>query len=894
MTIQPGLRIGQRTQDRAATAHRLRGGARGKFAPPRFPADLVGIERWQGWLETLSAHEFCLVRAPAGYGKTAFAATLFAKAQAAGWFAGWVSFDPEDNESAAIGHLFEAVRLAGGDVTDDSFAGISDTPGSAAILSAALAARIEAFDRPLLLVLDDVDRLTDARAIEVLSRLLRHPPALLRLILASRAIAAIDTGEVERRGMALRIGAAELGLGDEEVRLFLQNGGAAPDASGAAAVNRFVEGWPAGVRLAARHSGQDGLAAGVDLHLAPVIDGLSDGERRFLQRCAVASQLDGALCQLLSGEKDSAAMLQSLAARGLFLDPLAGTGAWYRLHPAFRAALRRRLDAAEPGAAVQLHRVAARYFSGQGLSSLAAEQAMLAGDFKQAAQLVAGIAMSMLARGEIADLAASMERLPAEEVGAIPLLTQTQAWLFTLTAHRDAGAAIAALDAGGAQEARAIDLVHRAYGDDRPVDVVEMCDQLLGSPDGLSDFAVAMIRTVLAHGALKRGLFGLVHDAVRPLLLRGAGQPLDLPFALAICTRAALSRAQGQLADAERVLRDGRRPCPDSSLAAALIDAALARCCYERDDMAPAAALAANALPVLEKSAFQDALIPAFLVAIRAAVSMGEADKAASLIDRAELVAFEREWAPLKAMCIVERARLRLPQTIDAETVVATGEEEAAVLDPLSAQARAFALLSEMRAYEAIANGDRPRLTMVAERLLRLASNADDAELRATATLLNILPQLSGRCDKMVELETVRFLNHAASVGFRRTIVDVLDVTGVRAVQNFCSEAYSSGSFLALLKQAEPSRRNPALEGVYSAAPGEAFSFLTEREIEILSALNAGESNKEIARTLQLAPETVKWHLKNVMRKLRANSREEAVQNASTLGLKLIEAIPRQ
>ncbi|WP_448140445.1 LuxR C-terminal-related transcriptional regulator [Sphingopyxis fribergensis] len=895
MTIQPGSRMQAKTQDRVMAEHRPPGAARGKFAPPRFPADLVGITRWQAVLDTLSGHELCLVRAPAGYGKTAFASTLFAQAQAAGWFAGWVSFDPEDNESAAIGHVFEAVRLAGGLAADDGFAGISAAPGSAAILSAALAARIEGFDRPLLLVLDDVDRLTDARAIDVLNRLLRHPPAPLRLVLASRAIAAVDTDEVERRGMALRIGAADLGLTDHEARVFLQNGGTGLDARAAAAINGMVEGWPAGIRLAAGHSGPDGLAERIDLHLAPVTDGLSDAERRFLQRSAVAPQLDGGLCQLLSGEKDSAAMLQGLAARGLFLAPLAGTGAWYRLHPAFRAALRRRLEAAEPAAAVQLHRVAARYFSGQSLTSLAAEQAMLAEDFKQAALLVAGIAMPMLAQGEMAGLAAWIERLPAEEIGAVPVLAQAQAWLFTLTAHRGAGAAIAALDAvGGTQEARAIDLVHRAYGDDRPVDVVETCDQLLGSPDGLSDFAVAMIRTVLAHGALKRGLFGLVHDAVRPLMLRGASQPLDLPLALAICTRAALSRAQGQLADAERVLRDGRRPCPDSSLATALIDAALARCCYERDEMATAAGLAASALPVIEQSAFQDALIPAFLVAIRAAVSMGEADKAASLIDRAELVAFEREWAPLKAMCIVERARLRLPQTIDAETVVATGEEEAAVLDPLSAQARAFALLSEMRAYEAIANGDRPRLTMVAERLLRLASNADDAELRATATLLNILPQLSGRCDKMVELETVRFLNHAASVGFRRTIVDVLDVTGVRAVQNFCSEAYSSGSFLALLKQAEPSRRNPALEGVYSAAPGEAFSFLTEREIEILSALNAGESNKEIARTLQLAPETVKWHLKNVMRKLRANSREEAVQNASTLGLKLIEAMPRQ
>jgi len=33
----------------------------------------------------------------------------------------------------------------------------------------------------------------------------------------------------------------------------------------------------------------------------------------------------------------------------------------------------------------------------------------------------------------------------------------------------------------------------------------------------------------------------------------------------------------------------------------------------------------------------------------------------------------------------------------------------------------------------------------------------------------------------------------------------------------------------------------------------------------------------------------VKWHLKNIMRKLRACSRDEAVANAATLGLKLIE-----
>lgn len=890
MTIQPGLRIEPRAPDRAATGRPVRA-ARGKFAPPRFPADLVGTERWQGWLETLAAHELCLVRAPAGYGKTAFAATLFAKAREAGWFAGWVSFDRDDNESAATGHLFEAVRLACGAAHDHGSSDVSAAAVPPTILSAALADQIDGCDRPVLLVLDDVDRLTDARVIDVLNGLLRHPPARLRLILSSRGAPAIDTDDVERRGMALSVGPIELGLTDDEVRSFLQAGGKGFGPQAAATINAMLQGWPAGLRLAARHPGRDALPPQIDLHLAPVIDGLTDVERRFLQHCAVVPELGAELGQLLSGDKDSAAMLRALTARGLFVEPLAGTGDRYRIHPAFRAALGRSPGAPDADTRVQLHRVAARHFAAQHMHGLAAEQAMLAGDVGQSAMLLAEIAMPMLMRGELSALGAWMERLPAAEVLAVPALLHAQAWLLALTAHRDAPATIVALEAGGAaDEARAVDLVYRAYAGDRLADVVETCDQLLAAPDGLSDMAIAMVRALLAHGALKRGLFGLVHDAIRPLTRRESNGSPDLPLALATCTRAALSRAQGQLDEAERVLRDGRQ-CfsAKNNLATALVDAALARCCYEREDMAAAAALAAAALPALERSAFQDAMIPAFLVAIRAATHIGQADKAASLIDRAEHIAFERDWAPTKAMCLVERARLRLPQTIDAESVVATGEEELAVLDPASAQARAFALLSEMRAYEAIANGDRPRLTMVAERLLRLASNADDAELRATATLLNILPQLSGRCDKMVELETVRFLNHAASVGFRRTIVDVLDVTGVRAVQNFCSEAYSSGSFLALLKLAEPSRRNPALEGGYAAAPGEAFSFLTEREIEILSALNAGESNKEIARTLQLAPETVKWHLKNVMRKLRANSREEAVQNASTLGLNLIE-----
>ncbi|HET7555753.1 MAG TPA: response regulator transcription factor [Gaiellaceae bacterium] len=52
---------------------------------------------------------------------------------------------------------------------------------------------------------------------------------------------------------------------------------------------------------------------------------------------------------------------------------------------------------------------------------------------------------------------------------------------------------------------------------------------------------------------------------------------------------------------------------------------------------------------------------------------------------------------------------------------------------------------------------------------------------------------------------------------------------------------------------------------------------LTERELEILRALGAGRSNREIAKMLWLAEQTVKFHLTNIYRKLNVSSRTEAV-----------------
>ena len=60
---------------------------------------------------------------------------------------------------------------------------------------------------------------------------------------------------------------------------------------------------------------------------------------------------------------------------------------------------------------------------------------------------------------------------------------------------------------------------------------------------------------------------------------------------------------------------------------------------------------------------------------------------------------------------------------------------------------------------------------------------------------------------------------------------------------------------------------------------------ISERELEVLKLLAAGHSNKEIARTLEVSPNTVKTHIANLFGKLEVRRRTEAISRARELGM---------
>ena len=69
------------------------------------------------------------------------------------------------------------------------------------------------------------------------------------------------------------------------------------------------------------------------------------------------------------------------------------------------------------------------------------------------------------------------------------------------------------------------------------------------------------------------------------------------------------------------------------------------------------------------------------------------------------------------------------------------------------------------------------------------------------------------------------------------------------------------------------------------AADGSDFGRLTARELEVLRLVTGGRRNKEIAAELGISENTVKYHLRNILEKLHAESRTEVAARAVREGL---------
>ena len=98
----------------------------------------------------------------------------------------------------------------------------------------------------------------------------------------------------------------------------------------------------------------------------------------------------------------------------------------------------------------------------------------------------------------------------------------------------------------------------------------------------------------------------------------------------------------------------------------------------------------------------------------------------------------------------------------------------------------------------------------------------------------------------------------------------VLKTSGVETVVDSVRAAARGESVL------DPAVAAKVLEEMRRARDHEAVDQLSKREVDVLTALARGRSNKEIARELSISEETVKTHVSNILSKLHLADRTQA------------------
>ncbi|KUZ83702.1 hypothetical protein WI36_31510 [Burkholderia ubonensis] len=205
---------------------------------------------------------------------------------------------------------------------------------------------------------------------------------------------------------------------------------------------------------------------------------------------------------------------------------------------------------------------------------------------------------------------------------------------------------------------------------------------------------------------------------------------------------------------------------------------------------------------------------------------------------------------------------------------------------PMGSFLETWASWCEVQARLDIATGRSDRAAERLDELKHTFARAGMKYLEARTSLLRALALEQANAHEAASAALEDALRYAQSNGMISSFVDEGEPSLrllTRWTRDTPDRAGIQRAFVDRLLAAFAPRRGQAGDD----DPRAARHLLSPREIEILNHIAHGLSNKEIGRALRVAPETIKWHLKNIFEKLKVGSRFEAVQ--SGLGVTPIE-----
>ncbi len=398
--------------------------AEAKLAAPRVRGGVVGRARILEALDAGCEGAVVLVAAPAGYGKTTAVRTWCAGLDAA---LAWVTLDAGDNDPARlwryVAHAVDRVRpgLGRRALQRLGAAGNSIEDTVDELLNGAAA-----FDGRIVIVLDDLQTVTERDSLQSLDHALAHLPSNTRVVAISRADPALSLSRLRVADALVELRADGLAFTPAEAyELLVERGRVNVGREEIDTLVTRTEGWPAALVLAGlwlktlddpagalrRFGGEHRFVA--EYLSDEVLASLDRARRSFLLGIAALGEFTPELCDAVLGRSGSAALLVELERENLLVQRLE-RGGWYRVHSLFAQYARAQLAAEDPAAPASIDRRAAEWLRARGLPVEAIAHASAAGDHELVADVLAEHHLPLIRGGNGRTLLRWARTLPDE------------------------------------------------------------------------------------------------------------------------------------------------------------------------------------------------------------------------------------------------------------------------------------------------------------------------------------------------------------------------------------------------------------------------------------------------------------------------------------------------
>jgi LuxR family transcriptional regulator, maltose regulon positive regulatory protein len=374
-------------------------------------------------LDRAAARKVTIISAPAGSGKTSL-------------LSAWASHPDREHQIAFVSvrrdreaaqqfwlALLKAVRHASGATSETEPPTAAPDLNVRTLVDRVLCELADPGSR-ITVVIDDLHELNVPEALASLTRLLTNLPPSGHAILVTRHDLPLRLHRLRLAGELAEIRAADLRFTERETRELLDASGIALSETGAALLHQRTEGWAAGLRLAAislaghpdperfvaEFSGSDRTVA--EYLIAEMLERQPDDVLQLLLRTSLLDRVNGELADALTGGPGSERILLSLEDANAFVVSLDPERTWFRYHHLFADLLRLELRRTLPEQVPALHRQAAEWFVRNGHAADAIRHAQAAGDWPDAARLLADHAFSLTMDGQEQTVRALLQAFP--------------------------------------------------------------------------------------------------------------------------------------------------------------------------------------------------------------------------------------------------------------------------------------------------------------------------------------------------------------------------------------------------------------------------------------------------------------------------------------------------